>query len=166
MKKKLKLKSSSVSPQVDTDIAGLILKVQQQLSFLDKKMDILIGRTPERSFERTDQPKSFQRFDQAPRRDESRQANSYGERVLHKAVCAECKKECEVPFKPSGGRPVYCKECFSKRKAGGPFKTNIHDRPGREDFTRERHPHKYAGSENRRPDGKKKPVFKRRKRSS
>ncbi|MBI3021482.1 MAG: DNA-directed RNA polymerase [Candidatus Omnitrophica bacterium] len=37
-------------------------------------------------------------------------------REMHKAVCAECKKECEVPFKPSGDRPVYCRDCFSKRK--------------------------------------------------
>ena len=35
---------------------------------------------------------------------------------FHKAICAECKKECEVPFKPSGDRPVYCKDCFSKRR--------------------------------------------------
>jgi len=40
-------------------------------------------------------------------------------REMHKAVCAECKKECDVPFKPSGDRPVYCKECFSKRKDSG-----------------------------------------------
>lgn len=39
-------------------------------------------------------------------------------REMHKAICEECKKECEVPFKPSGDRPVYCKECFSKRKEG------------------------------------------------
>ena len=38
-------------------------------------------------------------------------------REIHKAVCAECKQECEVPFKPSGDRPVYCKACFSKRKS-------------------------------------------------
>ena len=37
-------------------------------------------------------------------------------REMHKAVCADCKQECEVPFKPSGDRPVYCKACFSKRK--------------------------------------------------
>lgn len=40
-------------------------------------------------------------------------------REMHKAVCAECKKECEVPFKPSSDRPIYCKECFSKRKDAG-----------------------------------------------
>ena len=37
-------------------------------------------------------------------------------REMHKAVCADCKQECEVPFKPSGDRPVYCKACFAKRK--------------------------------------------------
>ena len=42
-----------------------------------------------------------------------------GPREMHKATCAECNKECEVPFKPSGDRPVYCKECFSKRKSSG-----------------------------------------------
>ncbi|MFH1459384.1 MAG: CxxC-x17-CxxC domain-containing protein [Candidatus Omnitrophota bacterium] len=37
-------------------------------------------------------------------------------REMHKATCAKCNKECEVPFKPSGDRPVYCKECFSKNR--------------------------------------------------
>jgi CxxC-x17-CxxC domain-containing protein len=37
-------------------------------------------------------------------------------REMHKVICAECKQECEVPFKPSGDRPVYCKACFAKRK--------------------------------------------------
>ncbi len=37
-------------------------------------------------------------------------------REMHKAVCSECKKECEVPFKPTEGKPVFCKECYAKRK--------------------------------------------------
>lgn len=41
-------------------------------------------------------------------------------REMHKAVCAECKKECEVPFKPrEGGKPVLCKECYQKSKGQG-----------------------------------------------
>ena len=40
-------------------------------------------------------------------------------REFHKAICSECKKECEVPFKPSGDRPIYCKDCYSKRKSEG-----------------------------------------------
>lgn len=39
-----------------------------------------------------------------------------GPKEMHKAVCAECGQECEVPFKPSGDRPVYCRECFAKHK--------------------------------------------------
>ena len=39
-----------------------------------------------------------------------------GPREMHKAVCAECGNECEVPFKPSGDRPVYCRDCFDKQK--------------------------------------------------
>ena len=37
-------------------------------------------------------------------------------REMHKAVCADCGKECEVPFKPDPSRPVYCRECWAKRR--------------------------------------------------
>ncbi|MEM5804476.1 MAG: CxxC-x17-CxxC domain-containing protein [Candidatus Aenigmatarchaeota archaeon] len=39
-----------------------------------------------------------------------------GPREMHKAVCSECGKECEVPFKPTEGKPVYCRDCFQKHK--------------------------------------------------
>lgn len=39
-----------------------------------------------------------------------------GPREMHKATCAECGQECEVPFKPTEGREVFCKECFAKRR--------------------------------------------------
>lgn len=39
-----------------------------------------------------------------------------GPREMHKAVCAECGAECEVPFKPTEGKPVYCKECYRNKK--------------------------------------------------
>ncbi|MFH1333092.1 MAG: CxxC-x17-CxxC domain-containing protein [archaeon] len=41
---------------------------------------------------------------------------SDGPREMHKAVCADCGNECEVPFKPSEDRPVYCKDCYRKHK--------------------------------------------------
>ncbi|MEA1872101.1 MAG: zinc-ribbon domain containing protein [Chloroflexota bacterium] len=37
-------------------------------------------------------------------------------RQMYPAVCAECGKDCEVPFEPREGRPVYCSECYSKIK--------------------------------------------------
>jgi CxxC-x17-CxxC domain-containing protein len=36
---------------------------------------------------------------------------------MYQAVCADCQKDCEIPFQPSGDRPVYCKECFARRRA-------------------------------------------------
>ena len=39
-----------------------------------------------------------------------------GPREMHKATCADCKKETEVPFKPSGDRPVYCRECYQNHR--------------------------------------------------
>ena len=39
-----------------------------------------------------------------------------GDREMHKATCAECQQECEVPFKPTEGRPVYCKECYRNKR--------------------------------------------------
>ncbi len=39
-----------------------------------------------------------------------------GPREMHKAVCAACGAECEVPFQPRGDRPVYCNECFASQR--------------------------------------------------
>lgn len=36
--------------------------------------------------------------------------------TLHKAVCADCGKGCEVPFRPNGEKPVFCNECFGGKK--------------------------------------------------
>jgi len=41
---------------------------------------------------------------------------NFGPREMHKAVCSDCKQDCEVPFKPAEGKPVYCKECYPKHK--------------------------------------------------
>ena len=36
---------------------------------------------------------------------------------MHDVICDKCKKECQVPFKPSGDKPVLCSDCF--RASGG-----------------------------------------------
>lgn len=40
-----------------------------------------------------------------------------GPREMFAAICGDCGKETQVPFKPRGDKPVYCSDCFSKRKA-------------------------------------------------
>jgi CxxC-x17-CxxC domain-containing protein len=39
----------------------------------------------------------------------------YQQREMHDAVCAGCGRETQVPFRPSGDRPVYCRDCFSQK---------------------------------------------------
>lgn len=36
---------------------------------------------------------------------------------MFKTICSECGQSCEVPFKPSGSKPVYCSNCFKRDKA-------------------------------------------------
>jgi CxxC-x17-CxxC domain-containing protein len=31
---------------------------------------------------------------------------------MHQAVCSDCGNNCEVPFRPSGSKPVFCSDCF------------------------------------------------------
>ena len=40
----------------------------------------------------------------------------FGPREMHKATCSDCGQECEVPFKPAEGKPVYCRDCYQKHK--------------------------------------------------
>lgn len=152
MKKHFKSKSFSPPEGEEGTITDLINKMQQQLNFLEKKIDTLIGQSAEK-----------QQFDHSHHRSERRQDNNYRERVLHRAICADCKKECEVPFKPSGERPVYCKDCFSKRKGGSPFNKrpdNRHTDPGRGETSYAGRPH---GAEKKKFFGKKRASVKRRK---
>ena len=43
---------------------------------------------------------------------------SSGPRQMFAVVCAQCGKDAEVPFRPTGDRPVYCSDCY--RQQAGP----------------------------------------------
>jgi CxxC-x17-CxxC domain-containing protein len=38
-------------------------------------------------------------------------------RQLYPATCSECGQQTEVPFNPTPGKPVFCRECFSSKKS-------------------------------------------------
>jgi len=40
-------------------------------------------------------------------------------RAETKTTCSQCGKETTVPFRPTQGRPVYCRECFQQRRNMG-----------------------------------------------
>ena len=39
-----------------------------------------------------------------------------GPREMHDTVCSDCGTQTQVPFKPTEGRPVYCRDCFAKHR--------------------------------------------------
>lgn len=77
-----------------------------------------------------------------------------GDMPTYKATCAECGKSCDVPFRPTSGKPVYCNDCFGAKREtedraprkefgnrafGGKPEFNRNDRPsfdrgGRDEF--------------------------------
>ncbi|MCX5818112.1 MAG: hypothetical protein NTX75_18010 [Proteobacteria bacterium] len=48
-------------------------------------------------------------FSRSEGRDSERPA--FGKQA-HKAVCDKCGTTCEVPFRPTGSKPIYCQDCF------------------------------------------------------
>jgi CxxC-x17-CxxC domain-containing protein len=38
-------------------------------------------------------------------------------RTETRAICSQCGKETTVPFRPTQGRPVLCRDCFQRRPA-------------------------------------------------
>lgn len=49
------------------------------------------------------------------RRDSGFSRGRRDEITMHKVTCDGCGKECEVPFKPTESKPVYCSDCFKER---------------------------------------------------
>jgi len=37
---------------------------------------------------------------------------------MHEATCHKCGKNCEVPFRPVQGKPVFCRDCFTAGRDG------------------------------------------------
>jgi len=51
------------------------------------------------------------------RRNASQGPRSGSARVETTATCSECGKSTTLPFRPTQGRPVFCRECFAQRRS-------------------------------------------------
>lgn len=56
--------------------------------------------------------------------------------TMHSAICDNCGNSCEVPFRPTSGKPVFCSTCFEKKGDSSPrrpegrnFERSGSDRP-------------------------------------
>ncbi len=58
---------------------------------------------------------------------------SRGPVEMHQAVCDNCGKSCEVPFRPTSGKPIFCSSCFESNRGSDSRRpersTNYNDRP-------------------------------------
>lgn len=72
------------------------------------------------------------------------------ERELFQATCSNCNKACEVPFRPNGKKPVFCKDCFVRPEGDAPRSFDRQDAPRSFD-RRDEHP--------RRDDRSARPAF-------
>lgn len=65
------------------------------------------------------------RFDSGgPRRSfGNRPGGGFADKQLYDAECNSCHERCQVPFRPNGKKPVYCKNCFKpdERQGGSHF---------------------------------------------
>lgn len=150
MKKTTKTKSSKknslVQPSTisaEQDIVGLITTLVQKLVSLETKIDTVLSRILERNIELPKQQlplvtnvttKPNQNFNLSSNSSPSSSSSVFSQqnkniRPMFKVICADCKKNCEVPFKPSNGRAVYCKECFTKRKTNRNFIPKVEEKP-------------------------------------
>ncbi len=67
--------------------------------------------------------------------------------TLYKATCAKCGAACEVPFRPIAGKPVFCKDCFS-RTGGRDGAERSPDRFPKRDFSPSARPQFESGAGN------------------
>jgi CxxC-x17-CxxC domain-containing protein len=51
-------------------------------------------------------------------RDGFRGRDSERSTEMHEAICSKCGKNCQVPFKPTGSKPVLCSDCFRQSGSG------------------------------------------------
>ena len=104
--KKTKTKSPLPSVAADQDIVGLLTTLVQKLTSFEAKIDTVLSRIPSQpSVAPSPKPSPISVNEHHKR-----------PRPMYQVVCSDCGKDSSVPFKPSGDRPVYCKECFTIRK--------------------------------------------------
>lgn len=48
--------------------------------------------------------------------------------TMHQAVCDNCRKECQVPFRPTSGKPIFCSSCFEGSRGSDSRPTNFEEK--------------------------------------
>lgn len=90
-------------------------KINAQLAVMDNKLDQFMTKSLKELAEAMAVVKSVRPASPLPARAVTRDFQRPA-RSMFAVICYACGKDTEIPFKPAAGRPVYCKECFAKRR--------------------------------------------------
>lgn len=125
MAKKIKAVPKTAAKDQLPDLVSGMTRLVERLEALERKTEQILSRVSSmpnelrRAIQELSRPQASYPSQTVSRPEQSFQQNQGPrERILYQAVCSDCQKRCEVPFKPSGDRPVYCPECWAIRKAG------------------------------------------------
>lgn len=106
------------------DVAGMMVQIQEQLAVMNEKLDSFMTKSLTELAQAMAAAKPVVRI--APPAPQTQgpvrptQHKFLNQRQMYAVVCYECGKDAELPFKPSGDRPVFCPECFAARKGRTP----------------------------------------------
>ena len=115
--KTIKKKTVKKTAKKKIEVEDLLGELQARFNAIEDKLDALLSKSAVLSrMISTERDPGFKTQATVTKKFPIPQDRPPRERKMHKIVCAECKKDCEVPFVPRVGRPVYCKACFSDRR--------------------------------------------------
>jgi len=112
--------SISVNADAAYDISVFIKELEDKNGF-EKKEETFDKRKQEGMIKK-EELKEFKKEEKLP--EVVNEAKPFAERKRKKktnAVCAECGKECWVPFRPRPGKSVYCKKCYKSSRGKNKF---------------------------------------------
>lgn len=98
------------------DIPGTCFFTDKSANFIYSLLNIYMVNFKHSGSGRFDNKRGGSRFSG---RDDRRSDFQRGPASMHQAICSACGKACEVPFRPSGDKPVYCNDCFGGKKNAG-----------------------------------------------
>ncbi len=125
-KKTRTAKKKKVKSKIDA--GDLLSELQARFDAVEGKLDALLSKSAVLTrMISTERDPDFKTHATVTKKFPIPQDDKPRERKMYKVVCAQCKKDCEVPFMPKAGRPVYCKTCYSNRRSGSSPR-NIPDR--------------------------------------
>ena len=101
----------------NSDVYAMMVQIQGQLAVLDQKLDSFMTKSLTELAQALAASKPVVRPQVHTPPPVRPVQNEYPlRRPMYAIICYECGKDSELPFKPISNRPVYCRDCFAKRK--------------------------------------------------